>query len=162
MTYLIRPSWHVGVRTQRLHPMVWSLMHVTYHMTILQYPTSVCSRGGDAACTIALPIMVLAFALCCRSYCLACLVNLCTLVSSSNLSHFWLMWGLILTVWVLSRNCRSATSKLLMTSIHLRAIKGFMESLMNSMVLTSGEVQGLSQNSASKQTQWMVSTGSRL
>ena len=28
------------------------------------------------------------------------------------------------SVWVLSRSCRRATSKLLMTSIHLRAIKG--------------------------------------
>ena len=34
-------------------------------------------------------------------------------------------------------------------------------SMMNSMVLTSGRSQGLSQNSVSKQTQWMVSTGDR-
>ena len=34
--------------------------------------------------------------------------------------------------------------------------------VMNSMVLTSGRSQGLSQNSASKQTQWVVSTESRL
>ena len=94
MTYLIRSLWCISTSTM---PVIWSLMHVIHHMTVLQCPPSVCNKKGDMAHTIALPIMVLAFALCCRLYCLACFVNSHTFVSSSNLSHFWLMQGQSLT-----------------------------------------------------------------
>ena len=95
MTYLIRSLWHVSLH-RCLHPVIWSLVHMTDHMIFLQNSASVCIKGGDAACTVNLPILAHS-SFSCWWYFLANFMNSHAPVLLSNLSHFWLMWGLILT-----------------------------------------------------------------
>ena len=58
------------------------------------------SRGGDMARTVILPTLAHSTSSICWWYFLANLMNLCLPTSSPNLSRFWLMRGLILTLYV--------------------------------------------------------------
>ena len=77
--------------------MVWSLVHVTDHVVFLQYSASICNRGGDTAHTVNLPILVHSSS-CCWWYFLVNFMNSLVPDLLLNLSHFWPMRGLILTV----------------------------------------------------------------
>ena len=70
---------------------------MTDHMVFLQYSTSICNKGGDAACTSNLPILVLSSSAC-WWYFLVNFMNSLALDLLLNLSLFWPTQGLILTL----------------------------------------------------------------